>query len=434
MRRTERLRELKLVKFEELYGHIHRGALSQCEAAAISGVSERTFRRWRDRYEAEGAEGLHDRRRAGPRARYRGLDRRGHEADNRRCARTRIGPRPRYAPSPSRRPPPEPQPRRASKIGRAGFRRLSNAERAGMTAVEAAPRIDPGAERVNVLHYWDILKRGKLLMVGVTLGFAALGAGAAFVIEPVYESTVTMVSADRGDANLDIGGSLQGLASLAQIDLSSIGGGGVKQEALAILKSRGFVSKFIEQRNLMPVLFDKEDFAARNPKKIPTLQDAYEKFSQNILDIDEDIVKKTIKLSIYWKDPTVGANWANSLVTEVNSHMRKDTIEETQKNITYLEKILPNTEIIQIQQAIYELIQTQIHKSMLAETQKNYAFKVIDPAVPADSDRFVRPRRVLIVLSASVLGLLIAGFSVIWRDYIRRVSLAPADETAVGHG
>ena len=36
--------------------------LSQHEAASILGVSERTFRRWRDRYEAGGAEGLYDRR------------------------------------------------------------------------------------------------------------------------------------------------------------------------------------------------------------------------------------------------------------------------------------------------------------------------------------------------------------------------------------
>ena len=32
------------------------------QAAEVLGVSERTFRRWRDRYEAEGAEGLYDRR------------------------------------------------------------------------------------------------------------------------------------------------------------------------------------------------------------------------------------------------------------------------------------------------------------------------------------------------------------------------------------
>ena len=57
MRRTEQLQGLRLMKFEEVYGRSYRGELSQGEASEILGVSERTFRRWRDRYEAEGAEG-----------------------------------------------------------------------------------------------------------------------------------------------------------------------------------------------------------------------------------------------------------------------------------------------------------------------------------------------------------------------------------------
>jgi hypothetical protein len=50
-----------LIKFEEVYGRSYRGALSQFEAAEVQGMSERTFRRYRDRFDAEGAEGLHDR-------------------------------------------------------------------------------------------------------------------------------------------------------------------------------------------------------------------------------------------------------------------------------------------------------------------------------------------------------------------------------------
>jgi transposase len=50
------------MKFEDVYGRCYRGDLSQVEASEILGVSERTFRRWRDRWEAEGAEGLYDRR------------------------------------------------------------------------------------------------------------------------------------------------------------------------------------------------------------------------------------------------------------------------------------------------------------------------------------------------------------------------------------
>ena len=62
MRRTEQAQGLRLMKFEEVYGRTTARLLSQAEAAEVLGVSERTFRRWRDRYEAEGAEGLYDRR------------------------------------------------------------------------------------------------------------------------------------------------------------------------------------------------------------------------------------------------------------------------------------------------------------------------------------------------------------------------------------
>lgn len=50
------------MRFEEVYGRFQRGRLSCAEAADILGMSERTFLRCRTRYEAEGAEGLYDRR------------------------------------------------------------------------------------------------------------------------------------------------------------------------------------------------------------------------------------------------------------------------------------------------------------------------------------------------------------------------------------
>jgi transposase len=50
------------MRFEELLERWERGSLSHAEAAAALGVSERTLRRWRQRYEEEGADGLVDRR------------------------------------------------------------------------------------------------------------------------------------------------------------------------------------------------------------------------------------------------------------------------------------------------------------------------------------------------------------------------------------
>ena len=50
------------MRFQDVLGRTERSELSQLEAAELLGVSERTFRRWRDRYREEGVAGLSDRR------------------------------------------------------------------------------------------------------------------------------------------------------------------------------------------------------------------------------------------------------------------------------------------------------------------------------------------------------------------------------------
>jgi len=62
MTRATVLQEVRQMRFEELYERHQQRVLTMADAAEILGVAERTFRRWRDRYEADGAEGLQDRR------------------------------------------------------------------------------------------------------------------------------------------------------------------------------------------------------------------------------------------------------------------------------------------------------------------------------------------------------------------------------------
>jgi transposase len=62
MERANLLREIRKMRFEELYERRLGGKLTISEAADILGVDQRTFRRWSRRYQEEGAEGLVDRR------------------------------------------------------------------------------------------------------------------------------------------------------------------------------------------------------------------------------------------------------------------------------------------------------------------------------------------------------------------------------------
>lgn len=62
MRRTEILQEIRKMRFEEAYSVWTEGRLTQEEAARIVGVCGRTFRRYINRYEEHGLDGLLDKR------------------------------------------------------------------------------------------------------------------------------------------------------------------------------------------------------------------------------------------------------------------------------------------------------------------------------------------------------------------------------------
>ena len=62
MTRTELLQEIRMMRFNEAYEGWQQGRLTQEEAARLLGVCERSFRRYLDRYEEAGLEGLIDKR------------------------------------------------------------------------------------------------------------------------------------------------------------------------------------------------------------------------------------------------------------------------------------------------------------------------------------------------------------------------------------
>ena len=62
MNRTTLLQERRMQTFHDVLGHWQARRLSALEAAELLGMSERSFRRYRQRYEEEGPDGLFDRR------------------------------------------------------------------------------------------------------------------------------------------------------------------------------------------------------------------------------------------------------------------------------------------------------------------------------------------------------------------------------------
>ena len=129
-----------------------------------------------------------------------------------------------------------------------------------------------------------------------------------------------------------------------------------------------------------------------------------ESFRSRVLDLHEEKLKGTTTITIEWQDPVVAARWANDLVGLANELLRTRAIEESTRNIEYLNKQLPQTSVVEIQHAIYRLIEAETKSLMLAHGRAEYAFTIVDPAVVPEFR--VSPRRTLMVVS----GLFIGGF------------------------
>ena len=115
-----------------------------------------------------------------------------------------------------------------------------------------------------------------------------------------------------------------------------------------------------------------------------------------------------VALSIEWQDPVVAANWANSLILRLNEHQRKNAIRQAEQSIDYLNGQLQQTGAVDMQQAIYRLIEAQTKAIMLANVKKEDARQVIDPAVAPEDP--IYPRVGLIIILGAVLGLMLGIF------------------------
>jgi capsular polysaccharide biosynthesis protein len=97
---------------------------------------------------------------------------------------------------------------------------------------------------------------------------------------------------------------------------------------------------------------------------------------------------------------------------------------EIDKNMRFLNQELQAAQVVELRTAIAQVMQAQVSERMLASVRQEYALKIIDPALPSDADRPVRPRKVLycaLGLSAgSFLGFAFGLILFYWRTRIAR--------------
>jgi uncharacterized protein involved in exopolysaccharide biosynthesis len=276
-------------------------------------------------------------------------------------------------------------------------------------------------------------------VIGLVVVFTAGGVLVAMFTTPVYRASAVLISAgaERSTMTGSLGsavGALGGLAALAGVGLSGDDAG--TEEALAVLRSRQFTESFIKDKHLMQRLFaDRWD--ERNQRwtvpeeKQPTLARTYKYFDKKIRVITRDRKTGLVTLNVEWTDRNEAAEWANELIQRLNAEMRARAIAKANASLGFLEQELADTTDLGTRDAINRLIETQIRQRMVANVTPEYAFRIVDRAMPSDANDPIKPNKLLLVAGGLLAGII---FSVLGVMFLMPPAVARSSRRSDAHG
>jgi uncharacterized protein involved in exopolysaccharide biosynthesis len=269
----------------------------------------------------------------------------------------------------------------------------------------------PAEQEIDFAALVGVLWAYRVFIVLFTGLAGAIAVVLALVATPIYRADVVVseVRDDRLNAAVSqLTNQLGSLASLAGVRLAP---STTNVNARAVLESRRLAEEFTKRNELVPKLL---------PDAMePTLWMAVQAFRARVIEINNDVLTGTIVVSVNWPDPAVAAEWANGYVVLCNELVRQRAIEDATRNIEYLHAQLDQTTVVELQRVIYNLIENETKALMVANVRDEYAFAVIDPAVPPEMRS--SPRRTLMVIIGLGLGGLLSAMLAVahnlWRSH-----------------
>lgn len=295
------------------------------------------------------------------------------------------------------------------------------------------PIVDPVGEQP--LTFAELLKalRDRWRMIAiVTLSVTIVGMVAAFGLTKRYDAQVVLLPVAEGPGGAALGSLLSQFGGIASMAGLGIGEDSLETEAYATLLSRDFADAFIRDEGLLPVLFARRwDVAAQTWRPSPwrddpTSGDAFTRFHRKVRSVDQDRRTGIVTLTIRWTEPEQAARWANLLVERLNSRLREQAMREARRNIEHLQAEFDRTQVVTIRESIARVMENEIRREMTAAARPEYAYRVIDPAVPPEAHEFVSPNRKLLIGGTLAAGLLLGLFLAIGtylfqRERLRRI-------------
>ena len=286
--------------------------------------------------------------------------------------------------------------------------------------VESDPSTDE--DEIDLLELIRTLLQAWKTILGIAVVCTILAVAYALSTPELFKAETLLAPAEEEKSGASSALSqFGGLAAMAGISIPSDSN---VEQVIATLNSRKFLRAYIRQNKLIPVLFeeiwdaDSQAWIVASVEDEPTEQKAIESFKA-CLSVDEDKKSGLITLSISWKDPEVAAQWANDLVKQLNEQLREQAIADSKKRVGYLERELAKTTLQDMRAVLYNLLESEKQKAMLANVNDDFALEVIDPAVVPETRE--KPKRKLIVALGGVCGGFLGIFAVFLAQFLKKL-------------
>ncbi len=295
----------------------------------------------------------------------------------------------------------------------------------------------PYDDEIDLRKLFRVLWAGKWLIGGITFAASVIAVILALMLPNIYRAEALLAPNNQeGAGGLSaLAAQYGGLASLAGINL---GGGSADKTALGleILKSRKFISEFIERHDILVPLMAAEDWDAESgellidpkvydlathkwmrdvkpPKKAnPSFQEAHKVF-MGILSVSQDQKSGFVTIAVEHYSPTVAKQWVDWLVEDINSSIMQQDVAEAEQAIAYLNEQIESTSLADLQNVFFKLIEEQTKIVMLAKVTPEYMLRTLDPAIIPEIK--YRPRRALICVFGTLLGGMLSVLGVLIR-------------------
>lgn len=292
---------------------------------------------------------------------------------------------------------------------------------------------------IDLRELFRVVWRGKVLIFLVTSLFAVLSIRYALSLPNIYRSEALLAPAQEQDSLTGSMQALSGLVGLAGISLPE-GLASQSDQALEVLSSRSFFTEKIYPSIYLPNLmadpswdpdtntlnYDDDLYDAERGQwvrevgfpyqVVPSAQESHDFFVANVLNVSRSNNTGFITLSVDHVSPYIARDWVELMILEINEQFRARELEIALSSIAYLNNQIANTSVIEVRQALSQLLQSQIQTSMLTDANPDYVFSVIDPPIPPELKD--SPSRSIIVILLTLLGGMLSVVLVILRHYV----------------